>query len=297
MSSLRASLGLVVAVTIAKVAGGVLSGSLALLADAGYGLTLAVSLGLALLATRSEAPTATVERTFGYQRAEILATLGNALVLWVIAAWVLLEAWGRFGEGPEVDGGLMLAVAAGGLVVHAVVMLMLKQPAKEHAGVAHMREHAFLTQLSPICAVLAALTVQMLDWHAADLAFAALIAILALINTWRLLVHVVHVLLEGTPEHIDIYRLCSRIEDLPGVTLIHDIHVWTLTPGYDALTAHVMVEAANRAESESLLGRIRSIAYEEFNIHHITVQIETTAANCQEDHHVDHLVATAQPSA
>ena len=105
MTSLRISLTLVVVVTIAKVAGGIVSGSLALLADAGYGLTVGVAMGLALLTTGSDAPAGTVQRTFGYQRAEILASLANALVLWAIAAWILLEAWGRFGEGSDVDGG------------------------------------------------------------------------------------------------------------------------------------------------------------------------------------------------
>ena len=296
MTSLRISLTLVVVVTIAKVAGGIVSGSLALLADAGYGLTVVVAMGLALLTTGSDAPAGTVQRTFGYQRAEILASLANALVLWAIAAWVLLEAWGRLGEGTEVDGGLMLGVAVIGLAVHFIVMLTLKEPAKEHAGVAHMQEHTFLSVMGPVAAVLAALGVRMFGWQAADLAFAALIAVLALANTWRLLTHVVQVLLEGTPEHIDVYRLCSRIEDLPEVTLIHDVHVWTLTPGYDALTAHVMVDPERKGEMEDLLGRIRSIAYEEFNIRHVTVQLETTAANCREDHHVDHLVAHARPA-
>ncbi len=296
MTSLRISLTLVVVVTIAKVAGGIVSGSLALLADAGYGLTVGVAMGLALLTTGSDAPAGTVQRTFGYQRAEILASLANALVLWAIAAWILLEAWGRFGEGSDVDGGLMLGIAVIGLAVHVIVMLVLKQPAEEHAGVAHMKEHTFLSVMGPAATVLGALAIQILDWQAADLTFAAAIAILALVNTWRLLAHVVHVLLEGTPEHIDVYRLCSRIEELPGVTLIHDVHVWTLTPGYDALTAHVMVEPERRREMQDLLGRIRTIAYEEFDIRHVTVQLETTAANCMEDHHVDHLVAHARPA-
>lgn len=296
MTSLRISLTLVVAVTIAKLAGGIVSGSLALLADAGYGLTVGVAMGLALLTAGSEAPAGTVQRTFGYQRAEILASLANALVLWAIAAWILLEAWGRVGAGYDVDGGLMLGVAVIGLAVHFIVMLLLKQPAKEHAAVEHIQEHTFLSVMGPVAAVLAGLAVRMLGWQAADLACAAAIAILAIVNTWRLLTHVVQVLLEGTPEHIDVYRLCSRIEDLPGVTLIHDVHVWTLTPGYDALTAHVMVDPEQRGEMQSLLGRIRTIAYEEFDIRHVTIQLETTAANCREDHHVDHLVAHARPA-
>lgn len=283
MTSLRISLALVVAVTIAKVAGGIVSGSLALLADAGYGLTLGVAMGPALLAAGSDAPAGAARRTFGYQRAEVIASLVNALVLWAVAAWILLEAWGRFGEGSDVDGGLMLGVAAIGLAVHFTVMLVLEQPAQKQGGFARARERALPSVMGPVAVVLAGVTIQMFGWQAADLAGAALIAILALVNTWRLLAHVVHVLREGTPEHIDVDRLCRRIEDLPGVTLMHDVHVWTQTPGSDALAAHVLVDPERRGEMDALLGRIRTIANEEFDIRHVTVQLETTAANWKED--------------
>ena len=286
MTNLRISFALVVAVTIAKVAGGIVSGSLALLADAGYGLTLGVAMGPALLVAGSDAPAGTARRTSGYQRAEVLASLANALVLWAIVVWILLEAWGRFGEGADVDGGLMLSVAVVGLAVHFTIMFMLKQPAQKDGGVAHIGGHAHPSVMSPVAAVLAGLTIQVFGWQAADLACAALIAILALVNTWRLLAHVVHVLRGGTPEHIDVDRLCSRIEELPGVTLIHDVHVWTQTPGCDALTAHVLIDPERRGEMDSLLGRIRTIANEEFNIQLVTVQLETTAANWKEDRRV-----------
>ena len=283
MTSLRISLALVVAVTIAKVAGGIVSGSLALLADAGYGLTLGVAMGPALLATGSDAPAGAVRRTFRYQRADIVASLANALVLWGVAAWILLEAWGRFGEVSDVDGGLLLGVAVIGLAVHLIVMLVLRQPAQKHEGGAHALEHTLPSVMGPAGAVLAGLTIQMFGWQAADLAASALIAVLALVNTWRLLAHVVHVLRGGTPEHIDVDRLCRRIEDLPGVTLMHDVHVWTQTPGSDALAAHVLVDPERRGEMDSLLGRIRTIANEEFNIRHVTVQLETSPANWKED--------------
>ena len=286
MTSLRISLALVVVATIAKVAGGIVSGSLALLADAGYGLTLGVAMGPALLAGESDAPADTVRHTFGYQRAEVIASLANALVLWAMAAWVLIEAWGRFGEGFDIDGGLMLGVAVIGLAVHFMVMLMLKEPAKRNPGVAHIRGRALSSVMGPVAAVLAGLTIQVFGWRAADLACAALIAILALVSTWRLLAHVVHMLREGTPEHIDVDRLCSRIEDLPGVTLIHDVHVWTQSPGRDALSAHVLVDPEWRGETDSLLGRIRTIANEEFGIQHVTVQPEARAANLSEDRRV-----------
>ena len=115
-------------------------------------------------------------------------------------------------------------------------------------------------------------------------------------STWRLLRRVVDVLLEGTPEHIHLYSLCHQVEELDGVTVIHDIHCWTLAPGYVALTAHLLVEPGYDAGGGhgSLLDRIRNIAYDEFDIQHITIQLETSAARCREAHHVDHLLATAR---
>ena len=122
------------------------------------------------------------------------------------------------------------------------------------------------------------------------------IAAIILRSTWGLLAKVVHVLLEGTPEHIDVYKLCHDMESVPGVTLIHDIHVWTLSPGSEALTAHVLIDPDYPDDTEALRRRLRDIASRDFGIGHITLQLEKSNEGCTEDHHVDHLLAHARPT-
>lgn len=284
---------------LVDIVGGVLAGSLSLLAHAGHMFTDAASMGLALFAVHFAARTATARRTFGYHRAEILAALVNALTLWVVSTLVLIEAYDRIAGGiggdhdHEVEGGLMLIIGAIGFGINALVAWMLHASARHSVNVEAAYRHVMADLLGSIAVVVSAILVWAYDWDIADPVSGAVVAILILLSTWRLLTKVIHVLLEGVPGHIDVYRLCSTIEELPGVTVIHDIHVWTLTPGYEALTAHVLVDPEHDEDSDAMLDRIRHIAYEDFGIKHITIQLETSAANCTEDHHVDHLLAEA----
>ena len=284
---------------LVDIVGGVLAGSLSLLAHAGHMFTDAASIGLALFAVHFAARSATAQRTFGYHRAEILAALVNALTLWVVSTLVLLEAYDRITGGiagdhdHEVDGGLMLVIGAIGFGINALVAWMLHASAKHSVNVEAAYRHVIADLLGSVAVVVSAILVWAYDWDVADPISGAVVAILILLSTWRLLAKVIHVLLEGVPAHIDVYRLCSMIEELPGVTVIHDVHVWTLTPGYEALTAHVIVDPDHAEDNDAMLDRIRHIVYEDFGIKHITIQLETSAANCTEDHHVDHLMATA----
>ena len=278
-----------------EVVGGVLSGSLALIADAGHMLTDAASIGLALFAVHFAMRAASVERTFGYHRLEILAALINALTLWLISAWVIFEAYHRFREIPEVEGGLMLIVGTLGLLANLAAAWVLHRSAKHSVNVEGALAHVIADILGSIAVIVSGVLIWAFDWYISDPILSVLIGILILLSTWRLLAKVVHVLLEGTPEHVDVYKLCHRIEDLEGVTVIHDVHVWTLAPGYDALTAHVLVDPEHEGNTSNLLRQIQDIAYNEFNLQHITVQVEASAKRCNEDHHVDHLVATARP--
>ena len=284
---------------LVDIVGGVLAGSLSLLAHAGHMFTDAASIGLALFAVHFAARSATARRTFGYHRAEILAALVNALTLWIVSALVLLEAYDRItagiagDHGHEVEGGLMLVIGAAGFGINALVAWMLHASAKHSVNVEAAYRHVIADLLGSVAVVVSAIFVWAYDRDVADPISGAVVAILILLSTWRLLAKVIHVLLEGVPAHIDVYRLCSMIEELPGVTVIHDVHVWTLTPGYEALTAHVIVDPDHEEEADAMLARIRHIAYEEFRIDHVTIQLETSAADCAEDHHVDHLMATA----
>ena len=279
-----------------EVIGGILSGSLALLADAGHMLTDAASIALALVAMQFATQRATTERTFGFHRLEILAALINALTLWLVAAWVAMEAFHRFQEVPEVEGGLMLTVGVIGLFVNVGAAWILHSSAEHSINVEGAFQHVMADLLGSVGVVISGSLVWAFGWTLADPIVSVVICILILKSTWGLLAKVVHVLLEGTPEHIDVYRLCSKIEEVEGVTLIHDVHVWTIAPSYEALTAHILIDPDYQGDMDVLRHRIREIASHDFGIGHITLQLEKTKKGCTEDHHVDHLFAHARPS-
>ena len=294
--SLIAALVLIVGYIVAEATAGFLAGSLILLAHAGHMIADAVSVGVGLVAMRYAGQSATAERTYGFHRTEVLSALVNAMALWVIVILVFFEGYRRYSDTPEVSGGLILIVGSIGLIVNVSALWLLHESAQRNAAVQDVFQHLIIDLLGSVVVVVAGVLVWAFGWHAADPVLAVLIGIMILSSTWRLLSKVVQILLEGTPEHIDVYALCSEIEELEGVTLIHDVHCWTLAPGYDAMTAHILVEPGYQSDDghDSLLDRIRTIAYDEFNIHHITIQLETTASDCLEAHHVDHLLATAR---
>ena len=277
---------------LVEVVAAVLSGSLALLADAGHMLTDGAAIGPCPGgdALRNPGPPRP-ERTFGYRRLEVLAALLNALTLWVIAAGVIFEAYRRFGSPPEVEGELMLGVGAVGLLVNVAAAWILHGSAKHSVNVEGAFQHVVADLLGSLAVVLSGVLILAFGWYVADPIVSALIGVLILLSTWRLLKKVVHVLLEGTPPHVDVRQMCSKIEALAGVVLVHDVHVWTIAPGYDALSAHVVADPDDQGEMDALLRRVRRVASEDFGIRHVTVQMERSADGCTEDHHVDRLTA------
>ena len=290
--SLKTALVLIVGYMFAEVAGGLLSGSLALIADAGHMLTDAASIGLALGALHFSSRAASAERTFGYRRVEILAALLNALTLWLIAGWVAFEAYDRFQDVPDVEGGLMLAVGSVGLVVNIVAAWILHGSAEHSVNVEGAFQHVMADLLGSVGVVISGILVWAFGWSLADPILGVVIGGLILLSTWRLLGKVIHILLEGVPEHIDVYRLCHSMEEVEGVVHIHDIHVWSVAQGYDVMTAHIIVDPELDAESlTSVRRRLRQIASSKFGIHHITIQLETRPEGCTEQDHVDHLHA------
>ena len=287
--SLTAALVLIVGFMCVEVVGGILSGSLALLADAGHMLTDAASIALALMAMHFGNRAASARRTFGYRRLEILAALANALTLWAVSVWVVIEAVQRFSATPEVRGGLMLVIGTAGLLVNLAAAWILHRPAKHNLNVEGAFQHVIADLLGSVAVVVSGVLVWAFGWHIADPILSVLIGVLIVVSAWRLLTKVVHVLLEGAPDHIDVRRLCSAFEEEDGVVTVHDVHIWTLAPGYDALTAHVMVEPDYPAENDALLDRLRRIAYGQFNLQHVTLQLERSTDLCQEDHDVGSL--------
>lgn len=294
--SLAGALVLISAYMVAEVVGGILSGSLALLADAGHMLTDAAAIALALAAMYLAGKAYTSRRTYGYYRLEILAALANALALWLIAAGVVWEAVQRLSEPPEVHAPIVLAVGAAGLVVNVAAAWMLHGAAKHSLNVAGAFAHVMADLVASVGVLISGGLIWAFGWRIADPIVSIFIGAIILASTWRLLARVVHVLLEGVPEHVDIRELCTRMEALEAVTLVHDIHVWTISPGNDALSAHVLVDPDYPEPLDPLLRRLRKIASEEFGIHHITIQIERSAEDCTEHHHFDHLLTDAKPA-
>jgi cobalt-zinc-cadmium efflux system protein len=297
--SLVIALALISSFMFIEVAGGILSGSLALLADAGHMLTDAAAILLALFAMWIAERPASVESTFGYYRTEVLAALLNTLSLWVIAAWIFFEAFHRIRETPEVEGPLLLGVGVAGLVVNILAAYVLHRAAGESLNAEGAFQHVMADLFGSIGVVVSGVLILAFatspdsPWFIVDPILSIGIGLLILRSSWGLFMRVFKVLLEGTPKHLDMYRICSDIEDLPGVTIVHDVHAWTITSGYDAMTAHVLMDSAQRGNEDAMLARMRQIAYG-YGLGHVTFQLEYSATECEENHHVEHLVARAR---
>ncbi len=265
-------LGLTATYTVVELVAGLLTGSLALLADAGHMLGDVGALGLALGAAWLASRPATPERSFGFQRAEILAALVNGLVLVAIAIWIFIEAIGRLDDSPEILGGWMLAVALVGLAVNVVAASILARAAGESLNVQAALRHVFADLASSAGVAVAAIVVLATGWNQADPLASMAIALLILASSWSILRDSVVILLEATPSGIDAREVGRRMAEAEGVVEVHDLHIWTITSGFPALSAHVLVARgddchARRLELEQMLAR-------EFGLEHTTLQVE-----------------------
>ena len=285
---LRIAFWLISGYIVAEVIGGVLSGSLALLADAGHMITDAGSIGLALLAMRVAERPETIERTFGHHRSEVLAAMINVLGLWLIAGWVLFEASQRFRSVPEVQGDVLLIVGGVGLAVNLLAAWTLRSAAAHSLNIEGAFRHVMADLYGSIGVVLSGILIQTLGWNIADPILGVAIGLLILYNSRGLTRKVFHVLMEGAPRHLDIYKLCKDIEELEGVTLVHDVHAWNISTDQELMTAHVLVDPAWDGDPDELLNEVRRIAYQDHGLEHITIQVETSASACRE-RHVGHL--------
>ena len=297
--SLLVALTLISTYMVAEVVGGVLSGSLALIADAGHMLTDAAAIVMALVAMWIAEKEASIERTFGYQRAEVLAALANTFALWLIAGWILFEAYHRtFTEEVEINGLPVLLVGMGGLIINIIVAWILHRSSQHSMNVEGAFQHVLADLMGSVGVVISAIFVMTLEWYVVDPILSVLIAGLIVWSSRHLMATVLQVLLEGVPRHIDVYSLCSDIEEVEGVTIIHDVHVWTITSGSEAFTAHVLVDPTfSGPQINKILERIQGITHDKYGIDHVTIQVEQSVANCREDHHVGHLEFTSRPSA
>jgi cobalt-zinc-cadmium efflux system protein len=280
---LALTLGLAAAYMLAEAVGGWLTGSLALLADAGHMLSDAAALGLSLFAMWVAQRPPNPRRTWGYYRTEILAALANGATLAAISVWVVIEAAERFRHPSAVNAPVMMGIAAGGLVVNLVGLRILSGGRDESLNVRGAWLHVLTDALGSVQAIAAGALIWAFDWQWADPAAAVLIARLVVYSAWHLLRDTVGVLMEGTPAHIDLDEVRNTLAGLPGVAGVHDLHVWTITSGMEALSAHLVVE--DTSSCTSLLRRARVALHDGFGIHHATVQIEVE--DCEE--HRSHL--------
>ena len=282
---------------IAEVIGGVVSGSLALIADAGHMLTDAAAIGMALFAMWIAERGATIERTYGYYRTEILAAFMNALALWLIVGWILWEAYHRFiRDEHHVDGWPVLIVGIGGLLVNIAAAWILHRSSGHSINVEGAFQHVLADLMGSVGVVISGTVIILTGWTLIDPILSVVIGLLILYSSWSLVMQVFRVLLEGVPEHIDVYKLCADIEELPGVTVIHDVHVWTITSGNEVLTAHVLVDPEFTGSNQNLLDQMQGIIKLRYNIEHVTIQLERSAIQCgEESHHVGHLEHAQRP--
>jgi cobalt-zinc-cadmium efflux system protein len=270
--ALAVALALTASYTAVEVVGGVVAGSLALLADAVHMLSDNVALALALVAAWLATRPATPERTYGYKRAEVLAALGNGVLLVALAIWIFVEAAIRLGDPGDVLGGWMLAIALVGMAVNVAAGLVLVRARSGNINVEGAFRHVVADLLGSLGVASAGIVILATGWVEADPIAGLLIGVLVLASAWSILRDSTGILLEAAPRGIDTFALGRRLAAAPGVVEVHDLHVWTITSGFPALSAHVLVRPGEdchgrRRELERLLR-------DEFGIDHTTLQVD-----------------------
>jgi cobalt-zinc-cadmium efflux system protein len=266
-----------------QLVGGLVANSLALLADAGHNFTDVAGIGLALVAISFARRPARSSRTFGYLRVEILAALGNAVLLFGVAAFVLIEAWRRLAEPPPVASGPMLAVALVGLAVNAVSLFLLHGAQRESVTVRGAYLEVMGDLAGSVAVIVAAIVITVTGWTQADAVVSVLIGLLILPRTWGLLRDAVDILLEATPKGVDLDEVRRHILDAPGVADVHDLHAWTITSGMNVVSAHVVLEEG--ADPPEVLDELCRCLSGDFDIEHSTFQLETADRRRLEERH------------
>jgi cobalt-zinc-cadmium efflux system protein len=258
---------------VAEAVGGWMTGSLALLADAGHMLTDVAALALALIAVWFSSRPATSSKTFGYYRLEILAALINGVALILISLLIFYEAYQRLAKPPAVRSELMMLIATGGLVINLACAWLLHGDHKDDLNVRGVWLHIIGDALGSVGAIGAGALMSLYGWYTADPLFSCLIGLLIIWSSWHLIRESTNVLLEGTPAHINLAAVEDAILQTQGVEDVHDLHIWTITSGREALSAHVIhIETFSQAE---ILKELRAKLADRFGVDHLTIQLET----------------------
>jgi len=273
--ALAIALALTAGFTVVEVVGGIAAGSLAVLADAVHMLSDNVAIALSLVAVWLAAKPSTPERTYGYKRAEVLAALANGALLVALAIWIFVESIMRFRDPGDPLGGWMLAIALLGLCVNLASGAVLARARRGSLNVEAALRHVAADVFGSIGVAVAAVVILTTGWDQADPVVSIVIGVLVLASAWSILRDSTEILLESTPRGLDVDALGRRLAGAPGVVEVHDLHVWTITSGFTALSAHVLVRPG-----EDCHGRRRELermVHDEFAIEHTTLQVDHAA--------------------
>jgi cobalt-zinc-cadmium efflux system protein len=257
---------------LAEAVGGYLANSLALLSDAGHMLTDVAALTLSLFAVRFASRPATPRKTYGFYRLEILAALANGVTLIVLSLLICVEAYHRLRRPESVQGWTLIWISTGGLAVNLVSAWMLSHSHDENLNIRGALLHVLGDLLGSVAAIAAGVMIIWRGWLWADPLFSVVISLLIIYSSWRLVADAVNVLLEGAPSHINAAAVEEAMRSSPGVRAVHDLHIWTITSGRHAVTAHVVINDAR--ESYRILRELREMLARRFALTHSTIQIE-----------------------
>ncbi|MDO8730597.1 MAG: cation diffusion facilitator family transporter [Candidatus Omnitrophota bacterium] len=274
MRPLVGALLITAAVMVLEIVVGLLSHSLALLADAGHMATDAAALGMSLFACWIARQPATRTKTYGFYRTEILAAFLNGLTLWLIVAWIVYEATRRFFHPPVVQAPMMLVTAVIGLSANLGCAWLLRPSQAQSLNLRGAYLHVLLDAVGSVSVIGAAVVIWTTGWFRADSIASLLVCAGILWGSWNLIRDSVNILLEGAPAHIEVTKVMRAMQAVPGVRRVHDTHIWTITSGMEAMSAHVVVDSS--IMNQEVLDCLNKLLCDRFGIHHTTFQLETT---------------------
>jgi cobalt-zinc-cadmium efflux system protein len=286
---LKITLAIVLVIMVAEVIGGILSGSLALLSDAGHMIVDALAIGLSLFAMTIARRPATATKTFGYHRFEILAALANGTILVLVSAYIFYEAYQRFLEPPVVKTPLMLTIAVIGLFANLGGVLLLSKASHQSLNIKAAFWHIIGDTISSVGVIIAGVVILFTGLYVADAIVAVVIGIIILWGAVRIVRESADVLLEAVPKHVETSQVIDSIRAIPGVNEVHDIHIWTITSNVYALSAHLVIDDQMVSKSVDIVGMVRQELAKRYNISHTTLQLECescpTGIVCEIDRH------------
>ena len=273
--------GIIIAgfILVVEVVGGLLSHSLALLSDAGHVLADIVALSLSWYGVRQAERPASGGMTFGYHRVGVVVAIVNAVGIFAIAAVILFEAYRRLQQPPEINGLLMLSVAIVGLGANALVVLWLRREQRGNINIRSAFWHALGDGLASIGVIIGAVVILASGWLWVDPIISIVIALVITVAAGRILREGTRVLLEAAPRHVDVMEMVSALKEVPGVKDVHDVHVWSISPGLDAMSCHVLIDDLATSEAAHIRTEIEALLQRRFHIEHTTIQMECDQCN------------------